>query len=52
MIRKEYFAKRDANSIDYSSFYFDYVFFNDYQPETLKRMLSSFGPLQKEGEER
>ncbi len=51
-ISEEYFAKRDANSIDYSSFYFDYVFFNDYQHETLKRMLSSFGPLQKEGEER
>lgn len=51
-ISEEYFAKRDARSIDYSSFHFDYVFFNDYQQETMNRMLSSFGELQKEGEER
>lgn len=51
-ISEEYFAKRDARSIDYSSFHFDYVFFNDYQLETMNRMLSGFRELQKEEEER
>lgn len=50
-ISEEYFAKRDARSIDYSSFHFDYVLFNDYTQESMKRMLSSFDQP-REGEER
>lgn len=50
-ISEEYFAKRDATSIDYSPYHFDYVLFNDYTQEGMKHMLSSFDK-QKEGEER
>ena len=34
-ITPEYFDKRDASSVDYSSVTFDYIFKNDYTAETL-----------------
>lgn len=50
-ISEEYFLKRDARSIDYSSYHFDSVLFNNYTQESMRCMLSSFDK-QKEGEER
>lgn len=38
-ISEEYFDKRDSSSIDYSQVTFDYIFENDYQPETMDRIL-------------
>lgn len=37
-ITEEYFARRDSKSIDYSPFKFDYIFTNDYEPETMERI--------------
>ncbi len=37
-ITEEYFTKRDANSMDYSQFQFDYIFENDYQLETIEKI--------------
>lgn len=34
-ITPEYFDKREASSVDYTSVKFDYIFENDYTPETL-----------------
>ena len=39
-ISKKYFDKRDYASIDYSQINFDYIFENDYQAQTMKKMLS------------
>ncbi len=39
-ISEEYFNKRDSASIDYSTFQFDYIFENDYQAQTMTRMLN------------
>lgn len=39
-ISEEYFDKRDSASIDYSQINFDYIFENDYQVQTMKKMLS------------
>lgn len=41
-ISKEYFDERDLASIDYSSYKFDYIFWNDYSKEAMERMLESF----------
>lgn len=38
-ISEEYFEKRDSSSIDYSQISFDYIFKNDYQTQTMKKML-------------
>lgn len=46
-ISEEYFDKREKRSIDYSPFHFDYMFFNDYTPEAMKHMLSTFGNLKR-----
>ena len=35
IISKEYLAKREQNSLDYSKFNFDYIFDNDYSEERL-----------------
>ncbi len=40
-ITEEYFEKRDANSIDYSQFDFDYVFENNYQLETIEKIVTN-----------
>lgn len=39
-ITEDYFIKRDANSMDYSQFQFDYIFENDYEPETMKKIVN------------
>lgn len=39
-ITEEYFTKRDASSIDYSQFQFDYIFENDYQLETMEKIIN------------
>lgn len=38
-ISKEYFEKRDSASIDYSPFEFDYILDNDYQSQTMQKMI-------------
>lgn len=38
-ISEEYFLKRDANSMDYSTFKFDFIFENDYQLETMEKIV-------------
>ena len=38
-ISEEYFNKRDSSSIDYSQISFDYTFENDYQIQTMEKML-------------
>lgn len=38
-ISEEYFLKRDAGSIDYTPFHFDFVFQNDYKMETMNQMV-------------
>lgn len=38
-ISEEYINKKDSASIDYSQINFDYVFENDYQSQTMKKML-------------
>ncbi len=40
-ISEEYFLKRDAGSIDYTAFEFDYIFENDYDLETMKKMVNT-----------
>lgn len=51
-ISEEYFAKRDSASIDYSPFFFHYVFYNDYKQESMNRMLCTISSKIKEGDER
>ena len=38
-ITEEHFYKRDSASIDYSSFKFDYILENDYQLETIDKLI-------------
>ena len=38
-ISEEYFDKRDSASIDYSQIKFDYIFENDYQAQTMRKIL-------------
>lgn len=38
-ISEEYFLKRDANSMDYSAFKFDFIFENDYQLQTMEKIV-------------
>lgn len=40
-IAEEYFLKREANSMDYSNFEFDFIFENDYQPQTLEKIVNA-----------
>ena len=37
-ITEEYFLKRDSQSIDYTSYKFDYIFENNYKLETMKKI--------------
>lgn len=36
-ISEEYFQKRDAKSVDYTPYYFNYIFENDYKLETMEK---------------
>lgn len=38
-ISEEYFNKRESSGLDYSPFSFDYIFENDYTPQTMNQML-------------
>lgn len=38
-ISEEYFNKREASGLDYSHLSFDYIFKNDYNPQTMNQML-------------
>ncbi len=40
-ITEEYFLKRDASSINYEPYEFDYIFENDYTLETMGKMLNA-----------
>lgn len=40
-ITEEYFEKRDSASLDYSPFKFDYIFENDYQNETIEKIVET-----------
>lgn len=40
-ISEEYFLKRDAGSVDYTPFEFDYIFENDYTLETMEKIANS-----------
>lgn len=40
-ISEEYFLKRDAGSVDYTPYKFDYVFRNDYKLETMENMVNN-----------
>lgn len=40
-ISEEYFLKRDSGSIDYSPYEFDYIFENDYQLETMEKIVKT-----------
>lgn len=40
-ISEEYFLKRDAGSMDYTAFEFDYVFENDYKTETMNEIVKA-----------
>lgn len=40
-ISEEYFLKRDAGSIDYEPFEFDYIFQNDYKEETMQEIVNA-----------
>ena len=51
-ISEEYFKKRDSASIDYSKVSFDYIFENDYQTQTMKKMLNRISEQYIEGDER
>lgn len=51
-ISEEYFNKRDSASIDYSPIDFDYTFENDYQAQTMRRMLNRISEQYIGGDER
>ena len=51
-ISEEYFNKRDSASIDYSDVQFDYIFENDYQEQTMNRMLNRLSEQYIGGDER
>ena len=40
-ISEEYFLKRDSGSIDYTPYEFDYIFENDYQLETMEKIVNT-----------
>ena len=40
-ISEEYFLKRDAGGIDYTPFEFDYIFENDYNLETMQKIVNT-----------
>ena len=40
-ISEGYFNKRDSASLDYSIFEFDYIFENDYTPQTMNKILEN-----------
>lgn len=40
-ISEEYFLKRDSGSIDYTHVEFDYIFQNDYELETMKKIINT-----------
>ena len=40
-ISEDYFNKRESSSVDYSQVKFDYIFENDYQYETLNKILET-----------
>lgn len=44
-ISEEYFYKRDSASVDYSTFKFDYIVKNDYQPQTLNELVEKINIL-------
>ena len=52
IISEEYFNKRDSASIDYSDVQFDYIFENDYQEQTMNRMLNRLSEQYIGGDER
>lgn len=39
-ISEAYFLKREANSVNYEKYQFDYVFENDYQLETMEKIVT------------
>ncbi len=41
-ITSEYFEERDSASIDYNDYKKDYIFYNDYLPETIEKMIDKF----------
>lgn len=49
-ISEEYFDKRDSASIDYSRINFNYIFENDYQAQTMRRMINRISEQYIEGE--
>lgn len=51
-ISEEYFEKRDSASIDYSQIKFDYTFENDYQAQTMRKMLDRISEKYIGGDER
>lgn len=51
-ISEEYFDKRDSASIDYSQINFDYIFENNYQAQTMKKMLNRISEQYIGGDER
>lgn len=51
-ISEEYFNKRDSASIDYSQINFDYIFENNYQAQTMKKMLNRISEQYIGGDER
>lgn len=53
-ISEKYFDKRDSASIDYSPFEFDYILENDYQSQTMNKMIEKISAKYVEfgGEER
>ncbi len=40
-ISEEYFLKREAGSMDYEPFEFDYIFENDYKEETMHKIVNA-----------
>lgn len=42
-ISKEYFEKRDSNSLDYTNLKFDYILNNNYKIETMENLIKEIG---------
>ena len=42
-ISKEYFEKRDSNSLDYTNLKFDYILNNNYKMETMENLIKEIG---------
>lgn len=51
-ISEEYFNKRDLASIDYSTIQFDFIFENDYQAQTINKMINKLSNQYIGGDER